>query len=243
MTDHEGNGVVAQLSVGVVDKAVYAIQSEFRPKVLDFFYPPARNNVSNFYSAEFQGYGYGEALARKMAGLPDHAFASIKPPTRKAKDEERDTAFWEPNVVTDRRARHGALQAAVQPDAVGGDGGGGGWPRAARHREFATRGGLNLYAALPQFLRVGDEDRLGAPVRGHGLQGQPALGRAARLDVFANQAQQKVELGEGGEQVIPLQLKATGPGAAELAVDVTGGKEPLKDRRAVPVRPRPWRSR
>ncbi|HVG62830.1 MAG TPA: alpha-2-macroglobulin family protein, partial [Hyalangium sp.] len=243
VTDHEGHGVVSQVSVGVVDKAVYAIQNEFRPKVLDFFYPPARNNVSNFYSAEFQGYGYGEALARKMAGLPDHAFASIKPPTRKAKDEERDTAVWRPNMVTDRDGRATLrfklpsnqtlwVVTAVAADTAGRFGEG--------TAEFATRGGLNLYAALPQFLRAGDEAlasvRLSA---GQASKGSQVLEvKLASAGAFqANQAQQKIELGQGGEQIIPLQIKATGPGAAELAVDVTGGKEPLKDRRSVPVRP------
>ncbi|KFE67937.1 alpha-2-macroglobulin family protein [Hyalangium minutum] len=243
VTDHEGNGIVAQVSVGVVDKAVYAIQTEFRPKVLDFFYPPARNNVSNFYSAEFQGYGYGEALARKMAGLPDHAFASIKPPTRKAKDEERDTAFWQPNVVTDRDGRATVrfklpsnqtlwVVTAVAADTSGRFGEGTG--------EFATRGGLNLYAALPQFLREGDEAlasvRLSAGAASKGSQVlEVKLASAGALQ--ANQTQEKIELGQGGEKVLPLQIKATGPGSAELSVDVTGGKDPLKDRRAVPVRP------
>ncbi|WP_224363558.1 alpha-2-macroglobulin family protein [Hyalangium versicolor] len=243
VTDKDGNGVVSQLSVGVVDKAVYAVQTEFRPKVLDFFYPPARNNVSNFYSAEFQGYGYGEALARKMAGLPDHAFASIKPPTRKAKDEERDTAFWQPNVVTDRDGRATVrfklpsnqtlwVVTAVAADTSGRFGEG--------TAEFATRGGLNLYAALPQFLRAGDEAlasvRLSAGAASKGSQVLDVKLASAGV-LQANQTQEKVELGEGGEKVIPLPIKATAAGFAELAVDVTGGKDPLKDRRALPVRP------
>ncbi|SEU28126.1 MG2 domain-containing protein [Stigmatella erecta] len=243
VTDHEGQGLATQLSVGVVDKAVYAIQNEFRPKVLDFFYPPARNNVTNFYSAEFQGYGYGEALARKMAGLPDHAFASIKPPSRKAKDQERDTAFWQPNVVTDREGRATVrfrlpsnqtlwVVTAVAADTSGRFGEG--------TAEFATRGGLNLYAALPQFLRAGDEAL--ASVRlssGQEAQGPQALKvRLASGGVLQADAQeQQVELQKGGEQVLPLPLKAGSAGTAELAVDVTGGKEPLRDRRVLTVRP------
>ncbi|ADO75560.1 MG2 domain-containing protein [Stigmatella aurantiaca] len=243
VTDHEGNGLATQLSVGVVDKAVYAIQSEFRPKVLDFFYPPARNNVSNFYSAEFQGYGYGEALARKMAGLPDHAFASIKPPSRKPKDQDRDTAFWQPNVVTDREGRATVrfrlpsnqtlwVVTAVAADTSGRFGEG--------TAEFATRGGLNLYAALPQFLRAGDEAL--ASVRlssGQDAKGSQSLNvRLASAGVLqAKTQEQQVELPQGGEQVIALPLKANSAGSAELAVDVTGGKEPLRDRRALAVRP------
>jgi hypothetical protein len=243
VTDHTGRGVVAQVSVGVVDKAVYAIQSEFRPKVLDFFYPPGRNNVTSFYSAEFQGYGYGEMVARKMAGLPDHAFASIKPPSRQAKDLERDTAHWEPSVVTDRDGRATVrfklpsnqtlwVVTAVAADTSGRFGEG--------TAEFATRGGLNLYAALPQFLREGDE--VEASVRlsaGQQSQGSQVLEvKLASAGALKSQGEQRrVELGAQGEQLVPLTLRASGAGAGELLVNVTGGKEPLRDARSVPVRP------
>jgi hypothetical protein len=243
VTNHEGQGVVSQLSVGVVDKAVYAIQNEFRPKVLDFFYPVGRNNVANFYSAEFQGYGYGEALARKMAGLPDHAFASIKPPSRQAKDQERDTAYWSPTVVTDREGRATVrfplpsnqtlwVVTAVAADTSGRFG--------ESTSEFATRGGLNLYAALPQFLRAGDEAL--ASVRlssGQASKGSQVLDvKLAPTGVLEpGEVERKVELAKGGEQVLPVTLKATRDGSATLAVQVTGGKEPLKDRRTLVVRP------
>lgn len=243
VVDHQGKGVVAQLSLGVVDKAVYAIQSEFRPKVLDFFYPPTRNNVSNFYSSEFQGYGYGEALARKMAGLPDHAFASIKPPSRQAKDMEKDTAHWDPTVVTDRDGRATVrftlpsnqtlwVVTAVAADTSGRFGEG--------TSEFATRGGLNLYASLPQFLREGDEAL--ASIRLSAGEKSPASQllevKLASLGALkADQSQHKVELAKGGEQVVPLTLRASSTGDAQLAVDVSGGKDPLKDRKLFQVEP------
>ncbi|MCY1046541.1 MG2 domain-containing protein [Corallococcus sp. bb12-1] len=243
VTDHEGKGVSAQLSVGVVDKAVYAIQGEFRPGVLDFFYPPSRDNVTSFYSAEFQGYGYGEQLARKMAGLPDHAFASIKPPSRQAKDLEKDTAHWDPAVVTDRDGRATVrftlpsnqtlwVVTAVAADTSGRFGEG--------TSEFATRGGLNVYAALPQFLREGDEAlasvRLSAGAKSKGsqmldLRIQPGGALQAEATL------KKLELGEGGEQVVPVTLRASKTGPAELAVDVTGGKDPLRDLKRFDVAP------
>ncbi|WNG16453.1 MG2 domain-containing protein [Cystobacter fuscus] len=243
VTNHEGEGVVSQVSVGVVDKAVYAIQSEFRPKVLDFFYPPGRDNVATFVSSEFQGYGYGEAIARKLSGLPDHAFASIKPPTRQAKDLERDTAFWSPSIVTDRDGRATVrfklpsnqtlwVVTGVAADTSGRFGEG--------TAEFATRGGLALYAALPQFLRQGDEAR--ASVRLSAGEKSPdsqqlnvRLVASGVLD--AAEDQRKVQLAKGGEQVLPLSLKTKGAGMAQLAVEVTGGKEPLRDRHVLDVRP------
>jgi hypothetical protein len=106
--------------------------------------------------------------------------------------------------------------------------------------EFATRGGLNLYAALPQFLRQGDEAlasvRLSAGQTSTGSQLLDVRLAAAGV-LEPSETNQKVELGKGGEQVLPLTLKAKGSGSAELAVEVLGGKEPLRDRRMVAVRP------
>ena len=101
VTDHRGQGVRAQVSVGVVDKAIYSLQGELRPRVLDFFYPLVRDDVSTFTSADFQGYGYGELLARAFA-RPGHAFAAVKPPV---KTREVDTAYWNPAVTTDEDGR------------------------------------------------------------------------------------------------------------------------------------------
>ena len=101
VVDHRGKGVRAQVSLGVVDKAIYALQGELRPRALDFFYPLVRNNVATFTSAEFQGYGYGELLARAFQ-QPGHAFAAVKPPS---KVREVDTAYWNPAVVTDEDGR------------------------------------------------------------------------------------------------------------------------------------------
>ncbi|MBF5046078.1 alpha-2-macroglobulin [Aggregicoccus sp. 17bor-14] len=244
VTDSEGEGVVAQVSVGVVDKAVYAIQSEFRPGILDFFYPVGRNNVATFLSAEFQGYGYGEALARALRGLPpDHAFASVKPPTRQARDLDRDTAYWNPSVVTDREGRATVrftlpsnqtlwVVTGVAADTSGrfGEGTAG----------FATRGSLNLYTALPQFLREGDEAlasvRLSAGEASKAPQGLQIKLAAAGVLQGAG-VQQAVQLAPGAEQVLPMKLSAKGAGAGELSVQVAGGKEPLAERRQLPVRP------
>ncbi|MBC7792290.1 MAG: alpha-2-macroglobulin, partial [Clostridia bacterium] len=159
--DSDGKGQSAQVSVGVVDKAIYALQAEFRPRVTDFFYPPVRNNVMTFYSAEFQGYGYGEVLAQMARGR-GYRFAAIKPPVKKIDLQERDTAYWNPSVVTD--ASGDATLRFKMPSnptiwvvtalAVDADGRFG----ESTH-EFASRSGLTFSAALPPFLRNGDTAR------------------------------------------------------------------------------------
>ncbi len=240
VTDSRGRGVRAQVSIGVVDKAVYAIQSEFRPRVLDFFYPLVRDNVSTFTSAEFQGYGYGEQLARLMAHSARHAFAAVKPPTRQADDKERDTAFWDPAVVTGEDGRATVrfqlpsnqtlwTVTAVAADADGRFG--------ESTAEFATRGELSVYAALPQFLREGDEV-MGSVRLSAGGKAVPPLavsvtGSGAAQGYSGND---RVELAPGGEAIVPVRLIAQKGGNAEVLVEVKGGKDPLRDRRTLAVR-------
>ena len=246
VTDDRGRGTVAQLSVGVVDKAVYAIQNEFRPNVLEFFYPVGRNNVSNFYSMEFQGYGYGEALSRMLSALPNHPFASIKPPTRRPKDLDRDTAYWNPSVITDSEG-HASVRfnlpsnqtlwtiTALAADARGRFG--------ETTAEFASRGTLNLFASVPAFLRAGDSAqgivRLSAGTLAKETQhlhadllASNSLGGVHLTPTFNLEAK--------GEQLIPINLKAdpaTPSDSSVLQIQISGGKDLLKDSRRISIVP------
>lgn len=238
VTDHRGRGVRAQVSIGVVDRAIYALQGELRPSVLDFFYPLVRNNVATFSSAEFQGYGYGEALARAFRS-PGQAFAAVKPPTR---TREVDTAYWNPGVTTDEdgRARVAfSLPAnqtlwtvtAVAADAAGRFGEG--------TAEFASRGGTLLVASAPLFLRVGDR-AVGSVRIARGERGAAEkleLTLAAEGALAPAQVREEVALAPRAEQVVPVTLDAAKVGAGRLVLATAGGDRPLSDRRDVPVRP------
>lgn len=243
VVDHLGRGTRAQLSVGVVDKAIYAVQQEFRPNVLDFFYPLVRNNVATFYSAEFQGYGYGEVLARLKGTLSPYQFAAIKPPSTQANDKDQDTAYWNPSILTDEAGRATVrfrlpsnqtqwVVTAVAADASGRFGEG--------TAEFATRGGVNVVAALPQFLRAGDTAlgsvRLSRGTAEKDAKSSKALQVAlAASGVFdAASSIEKLALEPGGEAVVALKLSASGDGAGEVTVAVTGD-ERASDRRSVAV--------
>jgi hypothetical protein len=239
VTDHLGRGVRAQLSVGVVDKAIYALQGEIRPRALDFFYPLVRDNVATFTSAEFQGYGYGEALARLLR-RPGHAFAAIKPPT---KTREVDTAYWDPAVTTDEDGR--ALVAftlpsnqtlwtvtAVAADAAGRFGEG--------TAEFAARSGTQVLASLPQFLREGDR-ATGSVRLSRGEKGgteKLTLDVVAEGAIVSPGARRAIQLAPKGEEIVLVQLEAKAAGSAAVALRVDGGDKPLSDRRSFPVRPR-----
>lgn len=241
VTDHQGRGVKAQVSLGVVDKAVYALQGELRPKVLDFFYPLVRNNVATFSSAEFQGYGHGELLARAFR-RPGHAFAAVKPPGAPARAREEDTAYWNPAVTTDADGRAQVtfslpanqtqwLVTAVAADASGRFGEGAG--------AFATRGGTLLVASMPLFLREGDRAvgsvRLARGEKGGAGRIDLALG--VRGALATAEIREAVTLAPGGERIVPVRLDAAAPGTGRLAVSVAGGDAPRSDLQEVPVRP------
>jgi len=84
-----------ELAVGVVDRAVYAVQPEFRPSIFDFFYPMPRLNLMTFYSDELQGYGYADLIRR-----PNFDLGALKQRSELPKTTMRDTAAWFPHVVT-----------------------------------------------------------------------------------------------------------------------------------------------
>ena len=240
VTDHTGKGVAAQVSVGVVDKAVYAIQQEFRPNILSFFYPLVRNNIANFYSAEFQGYGYGEYLARLRGRIRDHEFAAVKPPQIERKDE--DTAYWNPSVVTDASGAATVnfklpgnqtlwVITAVAADASGRFGEG--------TAEFASRGKLFVAASLPQFLRQGDE--VTGTIRVANNKGKRprtvSLGLDGQNGVSGSGTFAGLAIAAKSERVLSVQFKAEAVGNAKVALRVESDDGVRTDLRSLPVRP------
>jgi alpha-2-macroglobulin len=155
VTDVSGRPVEAEVSVAVVDKAVLALQPEFRPPLLAFFYPLERLNLMSFYSREFQSYGYGERLARLYR--PNFWLAATKPDKKDQKED--DTAYWNARVVTDADGRATVAfrlpsnqttwnVSAVAVDTRGRFGEG--------SSSFGTNAPVTLSVAAPPFLRRGD---------------------------------------------------------------------------------------
>ncbi|MEQ8274027.1 MAG: MG2 domain-containing protein [Deltaproteobacteria bacterium] len=237
VTDHEGRGVESSVSVGVVDKAIYALQREFRPNVLEFFYPIVRNNVTSFYSLDFAGYGYGERIAM-LNGFASHTFASIKPPTM---EEKEDTAYWNPSVRTgpDGRAtvrfRLPGNQTLWTITAVAADDSG---RFGESTSEFATRGRVSVVTSVPQFLREGDVATGSVRV----AKGDKA--KVGSLDVVwstqgaakAEQGTPKISLADTTEVVTPIPLASTGLGVVRVETKVRGDELDVSDRKQVPVR-------
>jgi hypothetical protein len=237
VTDHRGRGVRAQVSLGVVDRAIYSLQGELRPRALEFFYPLVRNNVSTFTSADFQAYGYGELLARALR-RPGQAFAAVKPPV---KTREVDTAYWNPAVTTDEDGRAQVTftlprnqtlwtVTAVAADVSGRFG--------EATSEFAARGGTLLVAAAPQFLREGDRAVGSVRVARAEKGGKDRLELSVAFDgaLKGTAVKETVALAPKAERLVSFELDAASVGAGQIALAAAGGDRPLADRRGVPVR-------
>ena len=162
--DHAGQPVQAELSVAVIDRAVLDLQPEIRPRVLDFFYPLDRLNLSSFLSSEFQGYGYGERMARLWKA--NHWFASLKNPRGDLLKEE-DTAFWRGQMRTDAQGRAKAqfklpgnqtiwkvIAVAVDSSARMGE----------SSAEFKANMPVQYISGFPSYVRQGDQFKVNATV-------------------------------------------------------------------------------
>jgi len=143
-----------ELAVTVVDRAVYAVQTEIRPPVFDFFYPLPKLNLATFYSDQLQGYGYADILRK-----PNFRLSALKSQSKPTKKSLRDTAGFFPHVVTDENGR-----ASVTLDmpgnvtewlitAIATDKGG----RVGESRNmFRTVTDTSVEVFSPQFMRQGE---------------------------------------------------------------------------------------
>ncbi|UCH34773.1 MAG: carboxypeptidase regulatory-like domain-containing protein [Armatimonadota bacterium] len=98
-TDWRGDAVRAELSVGIVDESIYAIEEERAPPMVEFFYPPRWNQVSTDYSFP------------QIYLDADKGAAGIT-----VRKRFPDTAYWNPTVVTDAEGR--ASVSFAMPDTL-----------------------------------------------------------------------------------------------------------------------------
>ncbi|MGH9899866.1 MAG: alpha-2-macroglobulin family protein, partial [Pyrinomonadaceae bacterium] len=98
----------AEVSLGVVDEAIYSIRGETRGDVRKQFYGRRYNAVQTSLSISYYFSGYsGERpldFARRQTTKNRNAFADFKNESQYAeptiRKEFKDTAFWQPDIVT-----------------------------------------------------------------------------------------------------------------------------------------------
>lgn len=118
--DASGQPVPAQVSVGVVDEAVYGVKPDTTPDGLRVFYRTEYSRVSTDYSRQYYFVGYAGtqrlrlAARRRPLSLADFkADAPERPDVRK---EFPDAIHWQPAVVTGADGR--AEVRVTYPDSL-----------------------------------------------------------------------------------------------------------------------------
>ncbi len=101
--DKTGKGVSAEVSVGVVDEAIYDLETDRTPDIQKFFYGKRWNSVSTYSSLYFSFYGYSARVIKDqkqntavgaLKGKKDFVDARVR-------KDFKDTAYWGPTVKTD----------------------------------------------------------------------------------------------------------------------------------------------
>lgn len=216
--------VKAQVTLGVVDEAIYLVRPEKAPDIRSFFWS-LRDNVvgtdvaANFY---FGNAAPAVAMAAPRAAMSEAVFGQSKEGLAPAvvRQDFRDTILWLPMVETDDQGR--ASVEVKLPDNLTE------WRMTARVITLADQMGQNTQTivstlpvisrlATPRFLIKGDQATfkvIGQNNLSNLLQGQLQLevsGLQLRSPVIQN-----VALPAGGRAVANYQVQADQSGQALL---------------------------
>lgn len=222
----EGKPVQAEVSLGVVDEAIYTIERERAENILSFFYPKRDLQVQTAFSFP-EVYLSGD----------DKSGATIR--TRRV---FQDTALWNPSVVTDSNGE--ASLSLTVPDNLTT------WRATARAMTRETRVGQTTATLVvnkpflvrleaPRFLTQGDTVTLAAVA--HNLTSE-SMTATIGLDAGALEVQEKrtVTRRIAAGKAQRIEWTAHVPNTRETAVRVWGKAAALDDAMelTLPVQPK-----
>ncbi|HJW08967.1 MAG TPA: MG2 domain-containing protein, partial [Holophagaceae bacterium] len=228
--DSEGRPSAADLSVGVVDEAIYALSAELHPDPFRFFHPVRRHLVQRAGSTDWSFYDLLRK-ARDVRSLKQTARGEFKEEDEKIRKNFKDTAYWQPFVAAGADGR--AQVELPLPDNLTA------WRATATAVTADTRVGvgrasrpaskpLQVSLTIPRTFTKGEEARAIAMVRN--LSGRPIQGKV-RLDVKNGSVQGSPEgsfnIPDQGEFRFALPLLSDQLGAMVVTARVEGGG--LKD--------------
>lgn len=243
--DAAGRPVSAEVSLGVVDEAIYAIQPENAGDIYRFFYPTRYSRVMTRYSRDYYFYGYsGEKRMQLVFARRPYQLADFKAESEKAPEVRQrfvDTAYWDAQVVTDGSGR--AQVRFNMPDNLTT------WRATARAVTTDTRVGSTVQKVLarknlmlrlqtPRFFTQRDSATVVGVV--HNYLASDTTVRvsleATGIDV-ADGAARSVTVPKGGQARLEWRVYAPGPGEAVFLAKALGSEESDAMEWRVPVRP------
>ncbi len=223
--DATGRPVRAQLSVAVIDEAVFGVKADDTADPLRYFYRRSYSRVNTEFSREYPFVGYSGTqqlmLARRRRPFTLADFKAERPVRPQVRKEFPDAIYWVANVETD--ASGTATVIVAYPDSLTT------WRLTARALTVDTLVGaavarttttkdLILRLTPPRFLTQGDE--VAVPTIVHNFLPDPqsvsltmkAEGVTPVTDVTAR----TLQVASNGEQRTDWTFRADQPGTATL---------------------------
>jgi uncharacterized protein YfaS (alpha-2-macroglobulin family) len=234
----------AEVSLGVVDEAIYSLAPDYSGNIQKHFYGTRYNSVSTSLSISYSFIGYaGDKPMDLAANKPSYQLADFKnqgdlvqPMLRK---DFRDTAFWQPSAVTGADGR--ATVKFQLPDnlttwratarGVTGD-----LKVGAQTSKVLSRKDVILRLETPRFMTQGDTVTLSGVVHNYLKEAKPTqisisvaganlIGSPQQTVTIDQQGEYRVDWQVSAAQTGPVQLVAkaltnTESDAVELTIDV-----------------------
>ncbi len=231
--DASGKGVNAELSLGVVDEAIYGIKPDTTQDPIQVFYGTQYNTVQTDSSLNY--FFHGEAGKRRMqlaALRPHRSFAAIKPDrlvVPKVRKAFPDTTLWLPRLMTDANGH--AVVNFNFPDSITA------WRATARAITADTKVGgavlktivrknVILRLVTPRFFTMGDEVTISAIAHNYLATAKDAK---ITLDVkgleLLDAGPRQVTIDSRGEVKADWRVRATTPGEAIITGAVLTNEE------------------
>lgn len=226
----------AEVSLGVVDEAIYSLASEAAGNIRREFYGRRYHQVETSLSTSFRftGYSGDEPIGiAERSKKPNYQLADFKndsplvePTVRK---EFKDTAFWQPDVVTGADGK--ATVSFKLPDNLTT------WRATARAVTEDTRVGstvekvvsrkdLILRLETPRFVTAGDTVTLSGIVHNFLKSGkQTHISLEVSGAQLLNAAKEKVEIPKGGQHRVDWRVTASNTGEMRLLAKALTDKE------------------
>ncbi len=247
-TDYLGAPVRAQLSLGVVDEAVYGVRPDTTTDPLRFFYRRAYSEVSTSFSRQYYFTGYSGSQALKLAQrrrpLTLADFKAERPARDAVRKDFPDAIYWLADLVTDARGE--ATVTLNYPDSLTT------WRLTARAVTADTMAGVSVARttttkdvivrlATPRFLTEGDTVHV--PLVAHSYLPQAAE-FAVKVDATgiaptsaATTDTRKVSIASRGENRSSWSYTADRVGTATLTARATSAQDDDAMQVGVPVLP------
>ncbi|NLD73714.1 MAG: hypothetical protein GX649_13490, partial [Chloroflexi bacterium] len=220
--NYEGEGVEAEMSLKLVDRAVEALTGGDPTDIVDAFYRQRPLGVATgstltvlvdrlLLIAEGEDKGGG--------GGPGDEGLSVR-------QDFRDTAYWAPEVRTDENGE--ATVTVTLPDNLTT------WRMAAQAVTADTEVGMAdaqvvstldvlIRPVAPRFMVIGDEPILGAIVHNNTDEALDLTAVLGAEGVEVQDAQQELTVAAGGREALSWPASVGDVGAARLRYSVSGG--------------------